>query len=101
MPPMDQLPLKTRRILSGDAERFLQRDARAPDETVVEQPAQQRHTVRHPARRIELRERMCGIRSPVTARLGHVHEPRAQRERRMAREVRDGELLIAERRYEQ
>ena len=38
---------------------------------------------------------------PVAARLRHLHESRAQRERRMAREVGDGQHLVAQRRHEQ
>jgi hypothetical protein len=68
---------------------------------LIRTAAEQRHAVRHAARRRELRQRMLRIGRPVAARLGHLDEPGAQRQRRMAGEVRDRQHLVAQRRHEQ
>src|SRR5258706_2096598 len=76
-------------------------DPHLPQQPVVEQTADEGDAVRHPPRWVEFRQRVVGIRGPVAARLGDVHEAGAQRERRVTGEVRDRELLVAQRRHQQ
>src|SRR6266852_2155906 len=83
------------RPLSGHAKCSLEREPDLPDQTVVEQPAEDRDSVRHAPRRSELRQRYGRVRGPVTARFRDGEEPGAERERWMTGEVRDGELLVA------
>src|SRR5262245_5304951 len=71
---------KPRRPLVRYAEGTLHGDARASHHAFVEQPAEQRHAVRHPSRRREFRQRIVWIRRPVAARLGNFDEARAKRQ---------------------
>jgi hypothetical protein len=63
--------------------------------------AEQRHAVRHAARRREFGQRMRRVGRPIAARFRHFHEAGAQRERRMAGEVADGQHFVAQRRHQQ
>ena len=59
-----------------NAERALHRDPGARDRSFVEQSTDQRHSMRHSARRRELGKRMRGIGRPVAPRLRHLDETR-------------------------
>ena len=53
---------------------MLHREPDATQGAFVEQPADQRDAVRHAARRIELRQRMMGVGSPVAASFRNFNE---------------------------
>jgi hypothetical protein len=76
------------------AESALQCEPSAPDRTLIEEPPDQSDAVRHSARRRELRQRVIRIGGPVAARLGHLDEARAQCQRGMSGEVRNGENFV-------
>src|SRR5262249_24195332 len=67
------------------------------DQTVIKQSPKDCDTVRHAARRIELRQGILRIGSPVASRLRNFYEPGSQGERWMPGEVRDRELLVPQR----
>src|SRR6267378_3784256 len=83
------------------AELPFERQSHLPDQSIVEQAADDCDPVRHSTWRIELRQRTGRIRRPVTSRFRDLYEPGAHSERRMTRVVRDRELLVAERRHDQ
>src|SRR6266436_3294645 len=89
------------RALPGHTKCSLECKPNLPDQTLVEQPAKDRDSVRHATSGSELRQRIRRVWGSVTSRLRDLDEPGAERERWMAGEVRDGELLVAQRRHDQ
>src|SRR5262249_23533188 len=101
-PPLNSHPpsthtLEPRRPFPRNCELAFEGQACLPYQSVVEQPAEDRDAVRHAPGRIELGQRIRRIRGPVASRFRDLDEPRAECERRMAGEVRDRELLVAQR----
>src|SRR6185436_607020 len=89
------------RPFAYDPELPLEGQSHLPDQTIIEQTAEDCDTVRHATRRTELWQRIRRIRSPVTSRFRDLDESGAQRERGMTGEVRYRELLVAERWHDQ
>jgi len=84
------------RTIASHVERAFKRDARAAESAFFEKAADERYTVGHAARRIELRQRIFGIGRPVAARFGDFDEAGAERERGLAGEIGNGEYFVAQ-----
>src|SRR5438128_11220713 len=95
------LSLEPCRPLRHYAECSFECQPHLPNQTVVEQPAEDRDSVRYATRRSELRQRYGRVRSPVASGFRNLHEPGTQGKRWMTSEIRDGELFVAQRRHDQ
>src|SRR6185437_8433518 len=93
--------LKSNRRFPNNIELALKGDAYLANQAVVEQSPEDRDSVRHTSRWIELGQRIVWIGSPVAARLRDFDEAGTQSQRWMAGEVRDGQLLVTQRRHDQ
>src|SRR5215471_3395690 len=69
---------KTWRPLTGHTERAFKRQPHFTDQSVVEQTTENGDTVRHPARRVELWQRVGGIGGPIAASFRYLDKTRAQ-----------------------
>src|SRR6185437_694044 len=77
-------------------ERSLQRQPDPAQRPLIEQAPHQRDTLRHPARRIEMRQGPMRIRGPIASGLRDGDEARAQGQRRVTGEIADRQHLIAQ-----
>ena len=76
---MTSARLESGGALIDDAKRSFQGEPNARHGSLVEQPTQQGHSVRHSPRWRELRQRISRIGRPVASRLAHLDEAGAQR----------------------
>src|SRR5712664_3090840 len=88
------------RALVGDGEGALEGDADAAESAFVEEAADQGDAVGHAARGRKFWQGIFRIGGPVGARFGDFDEAGAERKRRVAGVVADGEHLVAQRRHE-
>src|ERR1700689_2314170 len=98
---MNFLPLKPCRPLGCHAKLTLESHAEPPDGTFVEKTPDQGNAVRYATWRVELWQRIRGIRRPIAARLRDFNETRAKGQRRMSGGVRDDQYFILQRRHQQ
>src|SRR5919108_4349971 len=93
--------LEGRRMAGSDGEGTFKRDAHAAYRAFVEETAYQCDAMRNPARGRKFGQRMLRVGGPIGARLADFHKTGAQRERRVAGIVADGEHFVPQRRDEE
>src|SRR5580700_5735947 len=93
--------LESRWPLVGHAKAALKRQPNTSQHSLVEQLADQRNTMRHPARRRKLEQCVLGVRRPVASSFRHLDEPRSQGKRKVPCRVGDDQYFIAQRRHQQ